>query len=275
MDLFKQGLKLNLHHTILCRETLPHTLDEWIHIAHLEAKWMALIKASLGPMCGGNITMCQNQLCAVYNSTKMGGSKKKDPNVMEVDTVRTDTMCINCLSDKEWQWLLKEGQCFNCKKLGHMTHTCPDKQQNSGNSGSWQGGQMMTPSHPAQGTSHVCTTVINEDKEDAKEDKGKEKEDVLPTYKPDSLIEHIKQLNATDHEDLLEWLALDADFWPVQSWWPGLGLQSWRMCILEESPPYMQTFLSKYLSSWLTKKHYLIARNFYGIFRTTYAFFLD
>jgi hypothetical protein len=71
---------------------------------------------------------------------------------------------------------------------------------------------MMTPSRPAQGTSQVCTAVINKDEEDAKEEKGKEKEDTPLAYKPELLIEHIKRLNATDHEDLLECLALEVDF---------------------------------------------------------------
>jgi hypothetical protein len=70
----------------------------------------------------------------------------------------------------------------------------------------------MTLSRPTQSTSHVCTAVINEDEEDAKEEKGKEKEEAPPAYKPESLIEHIKQLNATDCKDLLEQLALEADF---------------------------------------------------------------
>jgi hypothetical protein len=71
---------------------------------------------------------------------------------------------------------------------------------------------MMTPSCPTQSTSHARTAVINEDEEDAKEEKGKEKEDAPPAYKPESLIEHIKRLNVMDHEDLLERLALEADF---------------------------------------------------------------
>jgi hypothetical protein len=73
-----------------------------------------------------------------------------------------------------------------------MTRTCPDKQRMSGNTNNRQGGQTMTPSCPAQGTSCACTAIINEDEEDAKEEKGKEKEDAPPAYKPDSLIEHIK-----------------------------------------------------------------------------------
>jgi Retrotransposon gag protein len=212
VNLFKQGLKLNLHRAILCCENLPCTLNQWIVAARLEAERMALIKASLRPMGGGNITTQQNRLCAVQNPTKTTGSKKKDPDTMEVDTVHTDATCTNRLSDEERQRLLKEGQCFNCKKLSHMTHTCPDKQRSNNNNSSRQGGQMTTPSRPTQSTSHAHTAIINEDEEDAKEEKGKEKEDTPLAYKPESLIEHIKRLNATDCKDLLERLALKADF---------------------------------------------------------------
>jgi hypothetical protein len=163
-------------------------------------------------MGGGNITTCQNRLRAVQNPTKMGGTKRKDPDAMEVDAIRTETTRVNRLSDEEWQRLLKEGWYFNCKKLDHMTRTCPDKQRTIGSTNNWQGGQTTTPSRPTQGTSRTRTAIINEDEEDAKEEKGKEKEDVPPAYKPESLIEHIKRLNATDRKDLLECLALEADF---------------------------------------------------------------
>jgi hypothetical protein len=109
VDLFKQGLKLNLHCGILRCETLPQTLDEWIRTARLEAERMALVKATLSPMGGGNITMCQNRLRAVQNPTKTGGTKRKDPDAMEVNTVRTDITRTNQLSDEERQRLLKEG----------------------------------------------------------------------------------------------------------------------------------------------------------------------
>jgi Retrotransposon gag protein len=109
VDLFKQGLKLNLHRGILRCETLPQTLDKWIHAACLEAERMALVKATLGPMGGGNITTRQNCLCGIQNPTKTTGSKRKDPDTMEVDMVHTETMRANRLSDEERQRLLKEG----------------------------------------------------------------------------------------------------------------------------------------------------------------------
>jgi hypothetical protein len=70
INLFKQGLKLNLHCGILCHETLLQTLDEWIHAARLEAERMALVKATLGPMGGGNITTRQNCLHVAQNQLK-------------------------------------------------------------------------------------------------------------------------------------------------------------------------------------------------------------
>jgi hypothetical protein len=119
----------------------------------------------------------------VHNPTKVGGNtKKKDP----------DAMRTNRLLDEERQHLPKEGRCFNCKKLGHMTHTCPNKQQTSGGTNNQQGGQTTTPSRPMQGTSCACTAVINKDEEDAKKEKGKERENTPLAYKPELLIEHIK-----------------------------------------------------------------------------------
>jgi hypothetical protein len=56
VDLFKQGLKLNLHRAILCHKNLPCTLNQWITTTCLEAEQMALIKASLRPMGSRNIT---------------------------------------------------------------------------------------------------------------------------------------------------------------------------------------------------------------------------
>jgi hypothetical protein len=70
---------------------------------------MALVKATLGPMGSGNITTHQNHLHMVQNPAKTGGSKRKDPDAMEVNTVHTETTHTNHLSDEEQQRLLKEG----------------------------------------------------------------------------------------------------------------------------------------------------------------------
>ena len=38
-----------------------------------------------------------------------------------------DTMQINVLAAEEKAKLQKEGQCFTCKKLRHLSRTCPNK----------------------------------------------------------------------------------------------------------------------------------------------------
>ena len=38
-----------------------------------------------------------------------------------------DATQINALAAEEKAKLQKEGQCFTCKKLGHLSHVCPNK----------------------------------------------------------------------------------------------------------------------------------------------------
>src|ERR1700747_183573 len=51
---------------------------------------------------------------------------QKDPNAMEIDAIRKK------LTPEELKKLRAEGRCFYCRKQGHMSQNCPDKQKSTG-----------------------------------------------------------------------------------------------------------------------------------------------
>ena len=97
---------------------------------------------------------------------------------MEVDSV-----AVNALSTKEKQRLVREGKCFTCKRTGHQSQNCPNKENTSSIA---RGGVYM-----GQETStHV--TKVEEKKE------GKQQE----------LTESIKTMTAEERNELLDNLVL-------------------------------------------------------------------
>ena len=49
-------------------------------------------------------------------------AEKKDPNVMDVDT----------LTFEERQTLMKQGKCFKCRRTGHRAADCPGEEDKNG-----------------------------------------------------------------------------------------------------------------------------------------------
>ena len=58
-------------------------------------------------------------------------------NVMDVDAVR-----VNVLTAEEKEKLAKERRCFKCKKQGHISHKCPEREENK--NAPCRGNQGMT-----------------------------------------------------------------------------------------------------------------------------------
>ena len=117
---------------------------------------------------------------------------------MEVDTIKTGR-----LSEEEKAKLLKEGRCFRCKKMGHLSRNCPDKKDLKGKAvdkpcGS--SGQFTKPK--------VRATIINEDEEEERqEDQPEESDEAPPSYTNKGVKEFIRTMKLDEREALLEMLA--------------------------------------------------------------------
>ena len=113
LEFFKFGLKAGLHNTILNRQPIPRTLDQWQSIAREEMEIQTLKQASLGSK--PKFWMTSHDSLWQNHATAQTKKKQRDLDAMDIDTIR-----INKLSTAKRTSLMKEGKCFICKKVGHM-----------------------------------------------------------------------------------------------------------------------------------------------------------
>jgi hypothetical protein len=117
--LFKKGLTRGLHRSVL-EQTNPHPtmLRGWIEAAWRQYKLYAKIKASMGSEFG-RPQVTQNK----SNRWRTTLGKKTHPwsRVPKCDHMDLDAATVNALSIDERNKLQKEGRCFHCKRLGHVS----------------------------------------------------------------------------------------------------------------------------------------------------------
>ena len=127
--LFKKGLTNRLHCVVLEKITpCPDTLRGWFEATHKQYELWAEIKASLG----GSLTKPQPEQPKWHANTSGGGgstggsssnTQRYHPwqGVHKEDCMNIDTATLATIAAEEKQKLLKEGRCFNCRKLGHVS----------------------------------------------------------------------------------------------------------------------------------------------------------
>ncbi|SRR5258708_3984003 len=93
---FRQGLPTNLERSIVKRQTILNTLDEWQLSARKEVERRALMKA--------------HHL----------GSERGDTEAAQTVAIRLSQM-----SEEERARLMTEGRCFECNEKGHLAQDCP------------------------------------------------------------------------------------------------------------------------------------------------------
>ena len=97
---FRQGLPTNLERSIMKRQAIPNSIDEWQSAARNEVERRALMK--------------------LYHLTGPEGGDT-------VDTAQTGVIRLSRLSEEERARLMMEGQCSECNEKGHLAGDCPDQ----------------------------------------------------------------------------------------------------------------------------------------------------
>ena len=85
---------------------------------------------------------CDTRTTPKKASNNSGGRKfyfskrkdKWDPNTMDIDA----------LTFEEWNELMKEGKCFNCKSTGYISKDCPRKKKMSEEKKIFRGKELHT-----------------------------------------------------------------------------------------------------------------------------------
>ncbi len=98
---FRQGLPTNLERSIMKRQAVPNTIDEWQSAARKEVERRALMK--------------------LYH---LAGPEGGDA---DRDAAQTVVTRLSRLSEEERARLMREGRCFECNEEGHLAGDCPDK----------------------------------------------------------------------------------------------------------------------------------------------------
>jgi hypothetical protein len=202
IKLFQDILPVGLHRVIRQCETLPATMEEWYDATRKTVQRWQDLNDNIGPKGGpGHISTRANRM---RNYQKPSPPKRqKDPNTMDIDTICT----MGKLTDEERTKLMKEGRCFCCRKLGHMSRACPDK------------GKGKTPDRPRSSQGQytkekpkVRATVINEDKEEEQHSEAETSTTAPPSYTKKDVLQYIRGMTIEDRENLYEELSAKADF---------------------------------------------------------------
>jgi hypothetical protein len=200
---YVQGMNLGLANRILSRNPQPnkHNLTAWIEAARDETVKEQERTAFLGGFGKRSDIVRDNR----HKKYQFSSSKKeKDPDAMEVDTIKVDKPRSKKLSEEDRKKYFAEGRCFRCGQQGHIGKNCPSKSKASN--------ATSTKKDKGKAREAKIEEVESEKENDKASDS--EGEDEPPKYsKSEAIIATIKAMPAKHKEQIFDYLiSQDQDF---------------------------------------------------------------
>jgi len=133
---FKQGMSIWLLRKIYGQTPYPaeNDLIAWQDVARREMSRALLIKQETGSSYNRG-TVRENYMRQERPGKNQSNGRRKqerDPNAMDIDVAETNQAearpeTLGQITPEEKKCLLAEGQCFRCKRQGHLSRGCPDR----------------------------------------------------------------------------------------------------------------------------------------------------
>jgi len=118
LEVFKKGLPRRLHWTILQRDPIPVTMDEWIVAARREIRRRRLALASLGPR--NEHPMARRDRLKEALRRPPQRQTQRDPDAMGVDATILGDGSRNGTREGFGGISEAERRCFGCGRQGHL-----------------------------------------------------------------------------------------------------------------------------------------------------------